>query len=376
MSHALPWVVLLASGALVWFPLLVLGSGLEGSEDDAGPFDDGFTSPGSIAHQQQHQTLSAPVEATTTATATHMERIVSPTLGPFLPSPQIKFPEPPPQPAYGQPKIPQHASSSLYEGTADSGLRDVLTPPHQYHSNPPYHHGPPPSSFGHHQHHHHPLHHSLYPGLFHDTANNKGPSQDYYAFYDAPADDHDEQEQQVDDRHPHHFQYLPHPFPHHPGKHHPPAPDAGDADLLDKKAGKTRAWKTLVAALTTLVPIGLFLAALPPNYVTVSNATSLRSGKSEEGDEELDVEYPALDLMGRLGLGALGDPQCEGRLFCEMSRMGRTEDANAIQKILWRIVNDVPDVLTDMVGLRRLFKAARTDSCRAFKCKDTRGADD
>jgi hypothetical protein len=41
--------------------------------------------------------------------------------------------------------------------------------------------------------------------------------------------------------------------------------------LLSRRA---KAWKTLVAALTTLVPIGLFLAALPPNYVTVSNSTS------------------------------------------------------------------------------------------------------
>jgi hypothetical protein len=69
----------------------------------------------------------------------------------------------------------------------------------------------------------------------------------------------------------------------------------------------------------------------------VGKAGEALEGRAEGEEEE---EYPMLGLMGRFGLAALGDPDCESRLFCEMARMGKSPGGNAVQRTLWRVVSE------------------------------------
>ena len=93
----------------------------------------------------------------------------------------------------------------------------------------------------------------------------------------------------------------------------------------------------IVSALKTVLPVGLFLASVEPNILTVSTGRHRRSGPDHEvGDQ---VTYPILDMIGAYGMRALQDPSCQSKIVCEMGRMGGLPNANQVQRALWITAN-------------------------------------
>ena len=55
---------------------------------------------------------------------------------------------------------------------------------------------------------------------------------------------------------------------------------------------------------------------------------------------EEDLKDPLVQLVQEYGLESLDDPQCEDKIFCEMSRMGQKESSNFIQKGFWYLAKE------------------------------------
>ncbi|XP_059482788.1 uncharacterized protein LOC132200973 [Neocloeon triangulifer] len=133
-------------------------------------------------------------------------------------------------------------------------------------------------------------------------------------------------------------------------------------------------WRKIIRVLTAAIPIGLFLAALPPNVVNINATQSVKplgTFQKQRSTEEGPVieSFPVLDMIeSRGGLRALEDADCEANLFCEIARLGREANANSVQRGFWSVVNDTPDALSELLGVKELFKAIRTDACQIYKC--------
>jgi hypothetical protein len=52
------------------------------------------------------------------------------------------------------------------------------------------------------------------------------------------------------------------------------------------------------------------------------------------------VTFPILDLLDKYGIDSLDDPDCENRIFCEMSRLGGEPSGNVIQKAFWHLAHE------------------------------------
>jgi len=84
-------------------------------------------------------------------------------------------------------------------------------------------------------------------------------------------------------------------------------------------------------ALAAFLPIGLFLAAIPPNLITIS--TKKKRSINEINEVEQQSTYPFMEKIMKIGMGKfLLDADCQKQIFCEMSQKGRTSDANWVQK--------------------------------------------
>merc|ERR1712198_539814 len=121
-------------------------------------------------------------------------------------------------------------------------------------------------------------------------------------------------------------------------------------------------------ALAAFLPIGLFLAAIPPNLIVI-NSRRKRDAEDIHEEEFNSVEtYPFLDKINKIGLKNLQDISCQKELFCEMSVMGDSKEGNFVQKVLATIVQYTPDFLSDTVGVKDVFQASDRRSCEQFKC--------
>ncbi|KAF4532734.1 hypothetical protein B566_EDAN011926 [Ephemera danica] len=140
-------------------------------------------------------------------------------------------------------------------------------------------------------------------------------------------------------------------------------------------------WKKLLRIATAAIPIGLFLAALPPNVVYVNTAqpvpkplgTSSQRQRSDTSEHVTPVTtFPVLDMIERAGgLPALEKPECEAFIFCSMARLGAHQEANSVQRFLYSTAHGIPDTLAEMFGIKEIMKAIRTDSCSIYKCSLT-----
>ncbi|PSN44521.1 hypothetical protein C0J52_14690 [Blattella germanica] len=151
--------------------------------------------------------------------------------------------------------------------------------------------------------------------------------------------------------------------------------DGFKAGVTQQEGEKTSMWKKVLNMLAAFIPLGLFLAALPPNVLTINTTTpdlpSRQRSVDQEDSSELDImSFPILDLLDKYGIESLDDPECENRIFCEMSRLGREPTGNIIQKAFWHLAQDTPDKTADAMGMRELFKAVRTDACSIYRCKE------
>jgi len=121
-------------------------------------------------------------------------------------------------------------------------------------------------------------------------------------------------------------------------------------------------------ALAAFLPIGLFLAAIPPNLIVI-NSRRKREAEDTHEEEINSVEtYPFLEKIDKIGLRNLKDSTCQKELFCEMTVMGDSKNGNFVQKFLASVVKYTPDFLSDKIGVKDVFQASSRRSCEQFKC--------
>jgi len=121
-------------------------------------------------------------------------------------------------------------------------------------------------------------------------------------------------------------------------------------------------------ALAAFLPIGLFLAAIPPNLIVINSRRKRQA--EDEAYNTLESSYPFMDKISKIGFSRLSEVGCQKELFCEMAEMGSNVEANSVQKLFGYTVSVTPNFVADMVGVRDVFEATREGRCRKFKCQN------
>merc|ERR1711935_533068 len=120
-------------------------------------------------------------------------------------------------------------------------------------------------------------------------------------------------------------------------------------------------------ALAAFLPIGLFLAAIPPNLIVINSRRKRQA--EDEMYNTLESSYPFMEKINKIGFSRLSEAGCQKELFCEMAEMGSNVEANTVQKMFAYTVSLTPNFLADMVGVKDVFEATREGRCRKFKCQ-------
>ncbi|XP_027224841.1 uncharacterized protein [Penaeus vannamei] len=124
----------------------------------------------------------------------------------------------------------------------------------------------------------------------------------------------------------------------------------------------------------TIVPIGLLLSALPTGLFTFAVRRRSFDG-SYHLEEDFDPsELPLLQALVESDFLALGERECQMKLFCELTLLGQKENASFMQKALYYIATLTPDSLASRVGLEKLFRTSRDGTCSVFSCSAAYGA--
>merc|ERR1711981_1312196 len=84
-------------------------------------------------------------------------------------------------------------------------------------------------------------------------------------------------------------------------------------------------------ALAAFLPIGLFLAAIPPNLIVI-NSTARRKRETEDSLLNSLTERPFLKRISSLG-PAMWRTECQAQIFCEMVALGRLPEGNSVQRM-------------------------------------------
>ncbi|XP_065345585.1 uncharacterized protein LOC135943104 [Cloeon dipterum] len=133
-------------------------------------------------------------------------------------------------------------------------------------------------------------------------------------------------------------------------------------------------WKKIVKILTAAIPIGLFLAALPPNVVhinatqTVKPLGTVQKQRSTE-DGPVIESFPVLEMIEKHGgFKALNKDECDAFLFCQIARLGKEASANSVQQGFWAVAHETPAPLAELLNVGTLFKAVRDDACNFYNC--------
>jgi len=123
-------------------------------------------------------------------------------------------------------------------------------------------------------------------------------------------------------------------------------------------------------ALAAFLPIGLFLAAIPPNLIVI-NSTARRKRETEDSLlNSLDApakERPILRRIASLG-PAMWKTECQAQIFCEMVSLGRLPEGNSIQRMFAATAANTPDFAANLLGLSDTFQTSREGDCSKFKC--------
>merc|ERR1712037_164008 len=124
-------------------------------------------------------------------------------------------------------------------------------------------------------------------------------------------------------------------------------------------------------ALAAFLPIGLFLAAIPPNLIVI-NSTARRKRETEalllnSLDGPASTERPFLRRIASLG-PAMWRTECQAQIFCEMVALGRPPEGNSVQRMFAATATNTPDFAANLLGLGHTFQASREGDCRKFKC--------
>merc|ERR1711941_238314 len=124
-------------------------------------------------------------------------------------------------------------------------------------------------------------------------------------------------------------------------------------------------------ALAAFLPIGLFLAAIPPNLITISTKKkrSIQSNEVEQDNHQIDQEeekatYPFINRILHMGIDEFwNNPQCQQKIYCEMSQMGHTSQGNWVQKSMAFATIMFPTNLMDIIDV------AKNGDCNALQCQ-------
>merc|ERR1711988_203535 len=121
-------------------------------------------------------------------------------------------------------------------------------------------------------------------------------------------------------------------------------------------------------ALAAFLPIGLFLAAIPPNLIVI-NSRRKREAEFEEDINSVETVYPFLEEIDQMGgVQRLNEKECQKKLFCSLAVRGLGPEGNYVQNTLGSVVSLAPTFITRKLGLDHLFKAALAGECGEFKC--------
>jgi len=160
-----------------------------------------------------------------------------------------------------------------------------------------------------------------------------------------------------------------------------PAPQysaPSDSYGAPSQSGGGDGFNDFLNALAAFLPIGLFLAAIPPNLITIS--TKKKRSLTNSGDEDTslnDVDtthaeyhYPFLERITEIGFDKMmSNAECQKRLFCEMSTKGQEDvDANTVQKAFNYMVLLSPKMVSDYFGTTEVFRTIKGGNCSMFKC--------
>jgi len=119
-------------------------------------------------------------------------------------------------------------------------------------------------------------------------------------------------------------------------------------------------------ALAAFLPIGLFLAAIPPNLIVINSRR--KRDVDEQDDNSVETIYPFLEKINKIGWGNLNEVSCQKELFCEMAVMGGSSDGNYVQRSLAALVQYTPTFLAQRIGVEDVVQATSSEKCQQFKC--------
>lgn len=130
---------------------------------------------------------------------------------------------------------------------------------------------------------------------------------------------------------------------------------------------------SMVSAVGSMIPMGLFLAAIFPNIVSVvgRRKRSADGSSTSAGSDSAALDgltFPILDMISSFGVRSLQQPECQSKIVCEIGRQGGLPNANNIQRALWTIANYTPERLSRMVGADEVFRSIRNLQCAEFAC--------
>merc|ERR1712137_52428 len=130
--------------------------------------------------------------------------------------------------------------------------------------------------------------------------------------------------------------------------------------------GAKDSFNDFLNALAAFLPIGLFLAAIPPNLIVI-NSRRKRS-TDEEDYNSVETVYPSLEKINKIGFEQLNDVKCQKELFCEMVVMGNSKEANFVQRSMAAMVHYTPTFVANTFGMKKVLQATENKECHQFKC--------
>ena len=179
--------------------------------------------------------------------------------------------------------------------------------------------------------------------------NKQPPSQDFYAGADTDRDSQYKPPTsgyQVPDSYEEPSSYDAPPYDGYDAPSYAASSPSYGAPSYSGGGGKD-SFNDFLNALAAFLPIGLFLAAIPPNLIVI-NSTARRRRHAEDEESTLNsledavTERPFLRRLAALGPGLWGQ-QCQAQIFCQMAEMGRSPEANSVQRILAAATSMTPD---------------------------------
>jgi len=137
------------------------------------------------------------------------------------------------------------------------------------------------------------------------------------------------------------------------------------------ETGGSETFNDFLNALAAFLPIGLFLAAIPPNLIVINSARKKRSEEEEDlgiNSVQQHTHYPFMQKIGVIGYNGLKTVGCQQRFVCEMATFGESEEANSVQKAMLWMARLTPDFVADYAHATQVFKAVRSHECQQFSC--------